>query len=134
MAPFNGTCNCGAISTESPKMPDICVKGHCQSCRVSSGGLFSAIFPVLMKDMTIHGKPKVYVDRDTTPGKPVNHNFCADCGCTILSTTESENHETGYVKGGLFTKAGFALPPPGAEIFWHRREKWEKPTEGVERQ
>lgn len=52
----------------------------------------------------------------------------------ILSTAEAEDNKTGYVKGGLFTKAGIELPPPGAEIFWHRREKWERPTEGVDPQ
>ena len=49
----------------------------------------------------------------------------------ILSTTESEEQKIAYVKGGLFTKSGIELPPPGAEIFWNRREKWEEPTKGV---
>ncbi|KAE9965025.1 hypothetical protein EG328_009013 [Venturia inaequalis] len=87
-----------------------------------------------MKDISVHGTPKVYVDKDTSSGKPVHRNFCGDCGCAIVSTTELEKHQTGYVKGGLFTKAGIALPPPGAEMFWHRREEWEKPTDGVEPQ
>ncbi|QDS75831.1 hypothetical protein FKW77_001133 [Venturia effusa] len=113
-------------------MPGFCVKCHCQSCRVSSGGLFSVNLPVPTKDLTINGTPKVYVDKDTTSGKPVYRNFCGDCGCAIVSTTEAEGHAIGYVKGGLFTKAGIDLPPPGAEVFWHRREKWEKPTDGVE--
>jgi hypothetical protein len=52
----------------------------------------------------------------------------------ILSTLEVEDHKTAYVKGGLFTKNGIELPPPGAEVFWNRREKWEKPTEGIEPQ
>lgn len=52
----------------------------------------------------------------------------------IFSTAEAEDHKTAYVKGGLFTKNGTELPPPGAEIFWHRREKWEEPTSGIKPQ
>lgn len=52
----------------------------------------------------------------------------------IFSTTEAEDHKTAYVKGGLFVRKKVGLPPPGAEIFWHRREKWEETTTGIKPQ
>lgn len=52
----------------------------------------------------------------------------------IFSLAEAENQQTAFVKGGLFVRQDTALPPPGAEIFWHRREEWEEPTKGIEPQ
>jgi hypothetical protein len=36
-----------------------------------------------------------------------------------------------YVKGGLFARSGFEIPPPGLQQFWRSCEKWEEPLEGV---
>lgn len=36
------------------------------------------------------------------------------------------------VKGGLFRKFGFDIPPPRVQVFWRNAEEWEKPLEGVE--
>jgi hypothetical protein len=135
---------------------------------------FSVNLPIPRDEITITGTPKVFLDNDTSSGKPVHRNFCGECGwcvflscpllsshyfpfpispsfhpgafkyCTaskprakltfpsaILSTTEAESHKMAYVKGGLFTKQGIALPPCKMEVFWHRREEWEVQTEGV---
>lgn len=43
----------------------------------------------------------------------------------------SENPDIAYVKGGPFAKAGVPLPPPGAHVWWKRRENWEVAQEGV---
>ncbi|KUJ09848.1 uncharacterized protein LY89DRAFT_690244 [Mollisia scopiformis] len=133
---MKGTCNCGAVSIEFPKTscPGSCVKCHCQGCRASSGGLFSVNLPIPRKDVKVNGTPKIYQDGETMSGKAVHRNFCGDCGCAVFSTAEVEDHKTAYVKGGLFTKNGIEIPPPGAEIFWHRREQWEEPTAGIKPQ
>jgi hypothetical protein len=39
--------------------------------------------------------------------------------------------ETAFVKGGLFAKTGVELPPPGYEVWWKKREKWELPAVGA---
>jgi hypothetical protein len=37
----------------------------------------------------------------------------------------AKSPNTAFVKGGLFSKLGVAIPPPALELFMKRRESWE---------
>jgi hypothetical protein len=51
-----------------------------------------------------------------------------NCEERAIMTVVQESPETAFVKGGLFAKGGVALPPPGYEVWWKNREKWEVPA------
>jgi hypothetical protein len=40
--------------------------------------------------------------------------------------------DTAVLKGGLFKKHGFDLPPPARQVFTRRCEKWETLVPGIE--
>lgn len=41
-----------------------------------------------------------------------------------------ENPEQAYLKGGLFVKTGVELPKAVLDVFWRRKEAWEKSLTG----
>jgi hypothetical protein len=45
----------------------------------------------------------------------------------------AEKPDNAFVKGGLFAKNGYVIPPAVLEVYWRNAERWEKPTEGVAR-
>lgn len=51
---------------------------------------------------------------------------------SAIMSVVAENPDIAYVKGGPFAKVGVELPPPGAHVWWKRREKWERPQEGAQ--
>jgi hypothetical protein len=47
-------------------------------------------------------------------------------------TVVDEAPDIAFVKGGLFAKNGYEIPPATVEQFWRNAEQWEKPGEGMQ--
>ncbi|KAH8821319.1 Mss4-like protein [Xylogone sp. PMI_703] len=126
-----GTCNCGKIKISIPKdsFPTSSMLCHCMNCRVAGGTLFSVNLATPVKAVSVTGTTKTYNDTGDS-GKPVIRHFCGDCGSPIFSEAKLTPGVL-YVKGSVFRKSGFELPPPNCEAWTRNCEKWESLTPGV---
>ncbi|KAF9049076.1 Mss4-like protein [Panaeolus papilionaceus] len=82
-----GSCLCRAVHYEVTGEPITFRVCHCVNCRKSSGTAFmSSLFFNGKQLMVITGgdKVKVYSDRDTGSGYPINRFFCGECGSNLF--------------------------------------------------
>jgi hypothetical protein len=73
-------------------------------------------------ELEVSGKPKVYLDKKTDSGTPLERLFCGDCGSPIMSVIPSVEGKS-FVKMGLFPK----VPAPAVEVYTKNRDDWEPP-------
>ncbi|MGH1419101.1 MAG: GFA family protein [Hyphomicrobiaceae bacterium] len=83
---IKGGCACGKVryeSTENEAGGGLC---HCDDCRKSSGTGHAANAFVSEDSLTITGNTKSF-STTTNAGNTMTRQFCADCGCSIVSRT-----------------------------------------------
>ncbi|PYH87690.1 hypothetical protein BO71DRAFT_436480 [Aspergillus ellipticus CBS 707.79] len=126
--PFEGACNCGAIRVSmdnpTPSGGGICVC-YCLNCRKQSGSTGSYVVVVENKDMVLTGTPKMYLDKNTACGRPLDRYFCETCGCPIMYRSETVLPAKSLLMLGLFDH----IPKPVAEVWTKRRPEW---VEGID--
>lgn len=136
-----GSCLCGAIKysltgesalkvptcLQSPNAPAnmdqaIC---HCDSCKKTSGSLFSAVIVIPESAFTlVSGTPKTFVKKDTASGNPATDFFCPTCA-SILWTETPGVPGTKIVKAGtLDTIEAVNAASPVVEFFAPKRAAW----------
>jgi len=65
---------------------------------------------------------KVFVDKDTGSGHPMQRTMCATCGSPV-AVIEHSDPDTVCLQYGLF--GGQELPKPKMEMFWSEALGWE---------
>ena len=95
----SGSCLCGEITYQIPEtsiMEAIC---HCRNCQKQAGSAFSALAGIKKSDFKLVGEPKLFVDKATDSGAPVERYFCGNCGSPIYSALPSQP-DVIYLKTG----------------------------------
>lgn len=112
---------------------------HCVSCKRRSGGVASYAFVVPKQNVRFHPQPnppnpigpsggphKIYVDKDTGSGHPMQRTMCAECGSPVC-IIESADPDARCLQFGLFADSeGVDLSEckPALEMFASRRVEW----------
>jgi len=126
---ITGACLCGSIRYEidnPPAMTGVC---HCKNCQRQAGSAFSTLAGVPKAEFHITGgEPKLYVDRDTTSGNPVERYFCANCGSPIYSALASSPDMIFLKTGTLDDTSGFT---PQFHAWCDSKQAWVTLDEGV---
>ena len=95
----SGSCLCEAITYQIPEsslMEAVC---HCKNCQKQAGSAFSTLAGIKKSDFRLVGEPKLFVDKATDSGAPVERYFCGICGSPIYSALPSQP-DVIYLKTG----------------------------------
>jgi hypothetical protein len=118
---LTGRCLCGAIAyeiTQPPTMMGVC---HCRNCQRQAGSAFSTLAAVPKDDFVLQGAPKLYEDRDTDSGNPVQRWFCGNCGSPIYSALPTRPDQIFLKTGTLDDTSGFR---PGFHVWCSTKQDW----------
>lgn len=86
---LTGGCTCGAVRYRLEGRVLGVAACHCTNCRRQSGSAYSVNMVVKAADMTVEGELSAYADTATESGKPVQRQFCGQCGSPIRSLAEA---------------------------------------------
>lgn len=103
-----GGCNCRQLRYEIKGEPGMVLACHCLNCQRQGGAAFSVNLIVTEEQLTLHGEPKIYVDKDTDSGNFAYRHFCPNCGSPILTTSDLFPHIRVIKAGTLDEREGFA--------------------------
>lgn len=91
---FKGRCNCGKFAFTAPQHKGVAAC-FCKCCVRGGGSLCSlnAVIPAGKDGLTFtsdakEGDLNVYLDKETSSGKPMQRKFCGSCGSPLLSVPE----------------------------------------------
>ena len=107
-AGFDGGCNCGAVRYRIDGAPIAVAACHCTRCRRQSGSAFSVNLIVKAGAMQMMGEVRVFSDRETESGAPVQREFCGDCGSPIRSRPTGQSKTIAVKAGTADDPGGFA--------------------------
>lgn len=126
---ITGQCLCGAIKYEiqsPPAMTGVC---HCKNCQRQAGSAFSTLASVPKTEFAFTaGEPKLFEDRDTNSGNPVQRYFCGNCGSPIYSAIEAQPDTLILKTGTLDDTSGFK---PMFHAWCDSKQDWVTLEEGV---
>ena len=106
-------------------MSGIC---HCKNCQRQAGSAFSTLAGIEAKDFQLSGTPKLYEDRDTDSGNPVQRYFCGNCGSPIYSAISAQPDMVFLKTGTLDDTSGFT---PQFHAWCSTKQDWVALEEGV---
>lgn len=117
---YTGRCACGAVTARIEGEPARVGQCWCRQCRKSAGGgpTSNAIFPA--SAIALEGKLSRHSYRAQS-GNTVHHDFCPNCGATVLGATEARPDFLGIRLG--FLDEGHALRPATA-IWLDEAPEW----------
>ncbi|KAH7102887.1 Mss4-like protein [Auriculariales sp. MPI-PUGE-AT-0066] len=99
---LHGHCYCGEITYTVDDVLGDAILCHCTTCPGMSHSVGSQADKLVV---TSPQKPKVYVDTNTTTGKPIYRNFCPTCGSSLFATQDNALYlKTGALDEGKFAK------------------------------
>ncbi|KAI3396006.1 hypothetical protein diail_577 [Diaporthe ilicicola] len=138
----SGQCLCGKVKvtvTGKPITSFQTLTCHCISCKRRSGGVASYAFVVPKQNVQFQPEPnlpdsigpaggvhKVFVDKDTGSGHPMQRTMCAECGSPVC-IIEASDPDARCLQFGLFADSeGVDLNAckPALEMFACRRVNW----------
>ncbi|CAO2655257.1 Nn.00g103210.m01.CDS01 [Neocucurbitaria sp. VM-36] len=96
------------------------------NCRRAGSSVGSIVYVFDKADVTIDDPKsslKSYKDSDTKSGNTITRQFCANCGCPVMSLLADESSKV-ILKGGLFNE----IPAPAFKSFDHEEPSWMKVT------
>lgn len=103
-----GGCNCRQLHYEIKGEPGLVMACLCLNCQRQSGAAFSVNLIISEEQLTLHGDPKIYVDKDTDSGNFAYRHFCGNCGSPILTTSDLFPNIRVIKAGTLDEREGFA--------------------------
>ncbi|KAF3769313.1 hypothetical protein M406DRAFT_75795 [Cryphonectria parasitica EP155] len=142
-----GQCLCGRVKvtvTGKPLSSFPTLTCHCNSCKKRSGGVASYAFLVPKQHVQFSPAPneaptddntgsaaavgvhKVYVDRNTGSGQPMQRTMCGACGSPVC-IIEAADADVRCLQFGLFAGSegvDLSATRPGLELFASRRVAW----------
>ena len=95
----SGSCLCGEITYQIPEKSMMEAVCHCKNCQKQAGSAFSTLAGIKKSDFKLIGEPKLFVDKATDSGAPVERYFCGNCGSPIYSALPSQP-DVIYLKTG----------------------------------
>ncbi|KAH7097408.1 Mss4-like protein [Auriculariales sp. MPI-PUGE-AT-0066] len=102
---LHGHCYCGEITYTVDDVLGDAILCHCTTCqRMNTGMSHNVVSQVDKLVVTSPQKTKVYVDTNTTTGKPMHRNFCPTCGSSLFVTQDN----TLYLKTGALDEGKLA--------------------------
>ena len=117
---ITGQCHCGAISFAARIDPSKVIACHCKDCQMFSGAPLRAVVPVLAENITLLGKPKLYM-KVAESGNRRAQAFCGECGTQLYATDPAApkllNIRLGCVNGR-------ELLPPVVQIWAQSAMPW----------
>ena len=117
---ISGQCHCGAIKFTATVDPAKVIACHCEDCQAFSGAPFRTVLPVPVGNVTLFGKPKVYV-KVAESGTRRAQAFCSTCG-TQLYATEPETPKVLNIRLGCVNER--AQLPPMIQIWGQSAMPW----------
>ncbi len=124
MSALKGGCLCGATRYTLKTTPTSVILCHCTHCQKASGSAFSTNLLVADADIAFEGAPAAaYPDRGES-GKIIERRFCAKCGASLGSVTET-------IPGHFILKAGSlddhsSLADAAVQIWTRSKQPWVK--------
>ena len=102
---------------------------HCKNCQRQAGSAFSTLASVPKTEFAFTaGEPKLFEDRDTNSGNPVQRYFCGNCGSPIYSAIEAQPDTLILKTGTLDDTSGFK---PMFHAWCDSKQDWVTLEEGV---
>src|SRR5690554_2556362 len=86
---LTGRCLCGAVQYTSSGQPLFAIVCHCRDCQRASGSGGVPVLGVAKATFVCTGPVKQSRTQGGS-GLPAVRNFCAECGCLLFGTPESE--------------------------------------------
>lgn len=117
---------CGAVTVKVDELPKESVYCHCDNCKRQSGASGTYVTIADEGKTNVDGPVKLYLDKKTDSGNPLERWFCEACGCPIYSRTSA-------LKGKLVIKMGLfdEIPKASAEWYCKNKQGWEPNVEGA---
>lgn len=115
------TCWCGqaqAVCEGEPTRVSVC---HCLNCQQRSGSAFAAQARFLAERVSVSGELRGYT-RAGGSGQPATFRFCAECGSTLVYTTEAEPDLIAVPIGNFAEPHAFG--PPLYSVYEERKVAW----------
>jgi hypothetical protein len=123
-----GSCHCGAIGYEAVVNPEYVVLCHCTDCQNISGAPYRANVPVLAKNFTLRGTPKIYV-KTADSGNQRALAFCDTCGSALYSVSMEKPPPHYMLRVGAIKQR--AQLPPKRQGFCRSAMPWAKDITNV---
>ena len=120
-APYQGSCQCGAMKFEISAEPLTVYVCHCHACKKQSGTSYgmAMVVPSDALKMT-EGTPKTYV-KTAESGRTADCDFCPECGNRLFHRLGPDAPIT-LVKTGLIDNGeGIA---PVVELWTQEKDPW----------
>ena len=118
MSAVTGGCQCRAITYRlAPKRHQV-YACHCLECQHQSASAFALSMPVKRVDLTVDGKPAVYV-RPTDSGTRTLCHFCPACGSRLYHQSE-RSPDLATLKAGSLDDTSALVP---VAHFWVKRKQ-----------
>lgn len=126
---LTGHCLCGAITYEIDNPPTTSGICHCKNCQRQAGSAYSTLAIVPKAEFRFtSGKPKLYQDKDTDSGNPVERHFCENCGSPIYSALDSMPDVVILKSGTLDDTSSFT---PQFQAWCDSKQSWVQLQDGV---
>lgn len=119
-----GGCLCGKVRYSAEADPVFTAVCHCKNCQKQAGTAFSVIVAVPAPTLKATGPIKTFNDVGDS-GKPVNRNFCPDCGSPITSDVDAVPGLT-FIKAGTLDDTSWLKPT--MEIYCDSAQSWFLPS------
>lgn len=124
---ITGQCHCGSISFTALVDPNKVLVCHCADCQQFSGGPCRAVVPTPVEQVTVTGRPKLYV-KVAASGNRRAQGFCGDCG-TQLYATEADTPKVLGLRVGCINER--AQLTPKVQIWGQSAMPWVTHLSGV---
>lgn len=122
VAMMKGGCLCGKVrysATGEPAMVAVC---HCKNCQKQAGTSFALVVGVPKSAMSVEGNLKTFQDKGDS-GRPVNRNFCPECGSPITSELAGMPDLT-FIKAGTLDDTSWLRP--AVQVYCDSAQPWVK--------
>lgn len=120
MPTITGGCLCGKIRYSADATPTFVGLCHCRDCQNFTGSAFAVVIGLPKSALTITGALKSFTKRGDS-GKPIERQFCPDCGASIMDEAEA-------MPGVVMVAAGTVDDPswvqPTSQIYCASGQPW----------
>jgi len=113
---IDGGCHCGAITYEAEIDPEKVAVCHCTDCQALSGTAFRTVVPVPEADLSLSGRPGIYVKTGDSGAKR-EQAFCRECGSPVYATSVGEGPKVYNIRLGTARQRHRLVPKVQ---FWSR--------------
>jgi hypothetical protein len=115
-----GGCLCGQVRYSAYADPAIVAVCHCKNCQKQAGTAFALVVGIPRSAISIKGNLKTYHDSGDS-GRPVDRNFCPDCGSPITSDSAAMPELT-LIKAGSLDDTSWLNPT--MHVYCDSAQRW----------